>query len=88
MSDTFNIIFRGTILPGNELPDVKAKIAALFKLDEAKIAVVFGGKAVVLKKNCDAVMAEKLKVALNKAGIEIEVVAQVQASSESTNTQA
>jgi len=73
MSESFDIIFRGDILPGHTLPDVKARMAQLFKLDDAKLATVFSGRPVALKKQCDAAMAEKLKAVLTKAGAEIEV---------------
>jgi hypothetical protein len=73
MSETFSVIFRGDILPGHTLPEVKSRMAQLFKLDEAKIAAVFSGKPVALKKDCDAPTAEKLKAVLTKAGAEVEI---------------
>ncbi len=73
MSDSFSIIFRGDILPGHNLPEVKAKMAQLFKLNDAKLATVFSGKPVALKQNCDAATATKLKAALNKVGADVQV---------------
>jgi hypothetical protein len=73
MSETYSVLFRGDILPGHTLPDVKARMAQLFKLDEAKLAVVFSGKPVALKKGCDQATAEKLKAVLAKAGAEVEI---------------
>lgn len=73
MSETFSVIFRGDILPGHTLPDVKARMAQLFKLDDAKLAAVFSGKPVALKKDCDAATAEKMKAVLTKAGAEVEI---------------
>lgn len=81
MSESFDIIFRGDILPGHTLPDVRARMAQLFKLDDAKLAVVFSGKPIALKKNCDAAMAEKLKAVLTKAGAQIEVKSNTPAAS-------
>jgi len=73
MSETFSVIFRGDILPGHNLPEVKSRMAQLFKLDDAKLAAVFSGKPVALKKDCDPATAEKLKAVLTKAGAEVEV---------------
>jgi len=73
MSDTFSVIFRGDILPGHNLPEVKSRMTQLFKLDDAKLAAVFSGKPVALKKDCDGTTAEKLKDVLTKAGAEVEI---------------
>ena len=73
MSELFNVIFRGDILPGHSLPVVKAQMAQLFKLDDAKLAAVFSGKPVTLKKDCDATTAEKVKAALTKIGADSEI---------------
>jgi len=73
MSELFNVVFRGDILPGHALPAVKAQMAQLFKLDEARLAAVFSGKPVVLKKDCDAATAEKLKAALTRVGADSEI---------------
>ena len=73
MSETFSVIFRGDILPGHALPDVKARMAQLFKLDDAKLAAVFSGKPVALKKDCDGATAEKMKAVLTKAGADVEI---------------
>lgn len=73
MSELFNVVFRGDILPGHTLPAVKAQMAQLFKLDEARLAAVFSGKPVVLKKDCDVATAEKLKAALTRVGADSEI---------------
>lgn len=73
MSDLYSIIFRGDILPGHQLTEVRQRMAQLFKLDDAKLATVFSGKPVVLKKDCDLATAEKMKAVLNKAGAEVEI---------------
>lgn len=73
MSELFSVLFRGDILPGHALPTVKAQMAQLFKLDDARLAAVFSGKPVVLKKDCDAATAEKLKAALTRIGADSEI---------------
>ena len=74
MSTTYNIIFRGKILPGHDLAQVKAKIGQLFKLDDAKVEIVFSGKPVALKKGCDVEATKKLRAVLTKVGAEIEIM--------------
>jgi len=48
-------------------------VAAIFKADEAKLAQLFSGKRIVIKKNIDQATASKYKKALNNAGAECEV---------------
>ena len=73
MAETYTVIFRGDILPGHTLTDVKGRMGQLFKLEDARVAALFSGKPVALKKNCDAATAEKLRAVLTKAGAEVEV---------------
>lgn len=73
MSELFNVVFRGDILPGHDLATVKAQMAQLFKLDDVRLAAVFSGKPVVLKKDCDIGTAEKIKAALTRVGADSEI---------------
>jgi hypothetical protein len=73
MSELYSVIFRGNILPGQQLPEVKARLAQLLKLDELKLASVFSGKPVLVRKDCDLATAEKVKAALAKAGADAEI---------------
>lgn len=74
-SDTslYDIIFRGDIMPGHQLPNVKAKLAQLFKADEQKINALFAGAAVPLKKNLEKVSAEKYQAVLRQAGADVQI---------------
>ena len=50
MSDgRFDIVFRGDIAPGQVLPQVKQRLAALFKRELAQIEPLFSGAPVALK---------------------------------------
>jgi len=74
MSDElFEVAFRGEIREGENSEDVKARVGKMFKADEAKVAQLFSGKRVVIKKNVDQQTANKYQSALNKAGAECEV---------------
>lgn len=74
-SDTplYDIIFRGDIMPGHQLPNVKAKLAQLFKADEQKINALFTGAAVPLKKNLEKISAEKYQAVLRQAGADVQI---------------
>ncbi|RYZ83522.1 MAG: hypothetical protein EOO68_32850, partial [Moraxellaceae bacterium] len=65
MSDQqFDIIFRGDIVFGHQLMDVKARLQQLFKADAAKVDALFSGRPVPLKRGLDIASAQKYKDAL------------------------
>ena len=69
----FDIIFRGDIVFGHQLAEVKARLQQLFKADAAKIDGLFTGRPVPLKRNLDEASANKYRDALIKAGAMVEV---------------
>lgn len=71
----FDIIFRGDLVPGHQMPEVKKKLAQLFKADEQKINALFSGAAVPLKKNLDRPTAEKYQKVLQQAGADVQIAA-------------
>ena len=74
MSDElFEVAFSGQIDDGADLDEVKAKVAAMFKADETKLAHLFSGKRIVIKKNIDAQTASKYQTALGRVGAKCEV---------------
>jgi len=76
MSDQlFEVAFSGEISEGGSADDVKARLGKMFNADEAKLAQLFSGRRVVIKKNIDQATADKYKTALNRAGAECEVAA-------------
>lgn len=70
----FDIVFRGDILPGKNLVEVKQRLAQLFKADEAKINQLFSGAAVPLKRNLEKAVADKYVAALNQAGADVQLM--------------
>lgn len=70
----YDIIFRGDIVFGHQLNDVKQKLQVLFKADAAKIDALFTGRPVPLKRNLDESSANKYRDALTKAGAVVELV--------------
>jgi hypothetical protein len=74
MSDQlYEVAFSGQISEGADLNDVKAKVAKMFNADDAKLALLFSGKRVVIKRNIDQATAAKYKSALNRAGAQCEI---------------
>ncbi len=74
MSDQlFEVAFSGQIIEGADLEEVKARVGKMFNADDAKLAQLFSGTRIVIKKNIDQATAAKYKTALNRAGAECEV---------------
>lgn len=74
MSDSkYDIIFRGDVVAGNNIVEVKQRLAQLFKIDAAKVDALFTGRAVPLKRNVDLQTAEKYKAILLKAGAQVSI---------------
>ncbi len=71
----FDIIFRGDIVFGHQLADVKLRLQQLFKADAAKVDALFSGRPVPLKRGLDLASAEKYKEALIRAGAQVDIVA-------------
>ena len=58
MSDQlFEVAFCGQISDGANLDEVKARVGKMFKADDAKLAQLFSGKRIVIKKNIDQATA-------------------------------
>ena len=70
----FDIIFRGDIVFGQQLADVKGRLQQLFKADAAKVDALFSGRPVPLKRGLDQASAQKYKEALHKAGALVDLV--------------
>jgi hypothetical protein len=69
----YEVAFSGQISAGADLDDVKAKVAKIFNADDAKLALLFSGKRVVIKKNIDQATAAKYQTALGRAGAQSEI---------------
>jgi hypothetical protein len=65
---TYDIYFRGEILPGADEAQVKAAIAKIFKADDAKLATLFSGKVNTIKKAVNKAVAAKYQQAFKQAG--------------------
>jgi hypothetical protein len=72
--ERFDLIFSGELVTGFDLAQVKKNVQALFRIDEAKVNVLFSGKPIPLRKGLDADSANKYRVAMKKAGARVDVV--------------
>lgn len=70
---TFDIIFRGDIVIGQRLEDVKQRLQQLFKTDATKVDALFTGRPTPLKRNLDEATAQKYRDVLLKAGVQVEI---------------
>lgn len=73
--ELFDVIFRGDILPGHQLAEVKTNMVRLFKSNEEQIQSLFGVGAVPLKRNLDRSAADRYKSALARAGADVQITA-------------
>lgn len=69
----FDIIFRGDIVLGHQLAEVKLRLQQLFKADAAKVDALFTGRPVPLKRKLDEATANKYRAALLKAGAQVAI---------------
>lgn len=70
----FEVVFQGGIASGANPDEVKTKIAALFKVNDAQLARLFSGQRIVIKSNLDEATAAKYRLVIEKAGALCEVV--------------
>lgn len=76
----FDLVFTGELVPGADLAEVKGNLSRLFKMDPARVELLFSGKPVVLKRGLDMDAAGKYRIAMKKAGARINTVANRQAT--------
>jgi len=64
----FDVIFRGQIVKGRELNDVKNNLVSLFKSSLKAVEPLFSGADIKIKKSLDYTTAMKYQSALKQAG--------------------
>lgn len=72
--EQYDLVFSGQLVPGFDLAQVKQNMAALFRIDETKVQVLFSGKPITLKKSLALEVATKYRVAMKKAGARADLV--------------
>lgn len=71
--ECYEVIFRGDVLAGQSVIEVKQRLAQLFNADAARIDQMFSGKPVVVKRNLDMKTAERYQSSLHKAGALVDI---------------
>ena len=69
----FDVYFRGDIVPGQTVAEVKERLAELFKLEEAQVSQLFSGRPTAIRRNLDEAGAKKYEQALLKIGAVAEL---------------
>ncbi|MBW1865812.1 MAG: DUF898 family protein [Deltaproteobacteria bacterium] len=67
----YDVVYRGKILPGFDIDDVKSKLMDLFSISEEKAMKIINSNGVALKKSTDEVSAKKYETALRRIGMEV-----------------
>ena len=74
MSDQqFDVFFRGDIVAGQAVAEVKERLAGLFKLDAAQVEQLFSGRPAAIRRNLDEASAKKYEQVLLKIGAVAEL---------------
>jgi len=68
MDSRYNVYFEGQLLEGQDMANVRDKLARLFNADEQTLDKLFSGKAQLIKRECDQATALKFKQAIEQAG--------------------
>ena len=69
MPETVSVIVSGKTVEGVSIEQASKNLAALFKLTDDRVAALFTGKPVAIKRGLDQARAVKLCAALAKAGV-------------------
>jgi len=64
----FDVVFRGEILPGKEVEEVKKRLSILLKADAESIDRLFSGGPVAVRKNIDEAIGRKFEKVFSTAG--------------------
>lgn len=71
---TFDVIFSGKLQAGADPAQVRDQLARLFKVEPAKLAHLFTGQAVPVKRGVDTATALQYQAAFAKAGAMVELI--------------
>ncbi|MFT7651354.1 MAG: hypothetical protein ACI9ON_003179 [Limisphaerales bacterium] len=74
MKDEYRLVYSGEVLDGQHTAVVKKRLAAVLKLDDERMTVLFSGKSVVVKKATDEKTAARYQAAFQKAGARLRVL--------------
>lgn len=70
----YHIVFEGQLVGGAAREAVEANLGKLFRMPPEKVAALFSGKRVILKRDADQATAMKFRAALKQAGALCQLV--------------
>lgn len=73
VDDQFRLLFRGEVAQGQHAAVVRKRLAKLLKLSDEKVAALFTGNNVVLRRSVDAKTAAQFQAAFKQAGAKLRV---------------
>lgn len=73
MSEIYDIIFSGELVPGSDIESVKIRVGALFGADGAQIERLFSGKKLVIKSGLSKDKAKIYLETLKGAGLIVQM---------------
>ena len=68
-----DVFFRGDIVPGQNILDVRERLKKLFNADEQQLQKLFSGRPVAIRRNLDREAAEQYREAVFNAGAMVEL---------------
>lgn len=68
MSEQYELVFYGELVPGVDATQAKRNIAELFKASVEQVERMFSGQRVVIRNKLDAETAQKYVIAMQKRG--------------------
>jgi len=71
---TYDIYFRGELMPGADSQQARKAVAKMFKLTDESLQRMFSGKRVKIKKAVDERTASRYRKAFREAGALIDIV--------------
>ena len=74
MSEQYRLVYSAELNEGQHAAVVKKRLAAILKLDDARMDVLFSGKSVVVKKATDEKTAARYQEVFNKAGARLRIL--------------
>jgi len=84
IDEKFDVVFRGQIVKGRDLDEVKNNLVSLFKSSLNAVESLFSGADIKIKKSLDYVTAMKYQTALKQAGA-LAIISEVVIAKEKAN---
>ena len=69
----YDVVFHGEFSPEYDIDEAKAKLAKIFKLKPETVESLFSGQTVTIRKNVDAITAQKYQKAAAGCGVIFEL---------------